>query len=47
MPLRVVDILPFTVYKTDKVEFNVNEMQRLVTHCIAQADAAGSTPFLF
>jgi hypothetical protein len=46
MRLHVVDVLHFTVCKTDKVEFNVDEMQRLVTHT-AQVDAAGSTPLLF
>jgi len=35
MRLHEVDILPFTVYKTDKVEFNISKMQRPVTH-IAQ-----------
>jgi len=36
MRLHEVDILPFTVYKIDQVEFNVNRMHRLVTPYIAQ-----------
>jgi hypothetical protein len=36
MRLHEVDILPFTVYKTDQAEFNINKMQRPVTHYIAQ-----------
>jgi hypothetical protein len=36
MRLHEVDILRFTVYKTDQLEFNTNKMLRPVTHYIAQ-----------
>jgi len=32
MRLHEVDILPFTVYKTDQVEFNINKLRRTVTY---------------
>jgi hypothetical protein len=36
MRLHEVDILPFTEYKTDQVEFNINKLHRPVIHHIAQ-----------
>jgi len=36
MLLHEVDILPFTVYKTDQVECNINKLRITVTYCIAQ-----------
>ena len=36
MRLYEVNILCFTVYKTDQVELNINKLRRTVNNCIAQ-----------